>query len=249
MRTLKLSLFLWLTLLSPAFLAAPVGLDAYLALLAQTPAGKEPPIYPETCLCPDFRGEGVPPGLDILWLRNHEDGSWPKEKAFAFIWRDAANLRVCAVMEDCAVGNSAVGRHSDPHQKGDVMELFFQPAGKANYFELHVAPSLATLEMATASVEAFDAWKHGDSSKANFQFDSGMIPEAGTFILPSGLHGWWGRMTIPLAKLGIAPDGLAGAKWLVGRYNYDFAAWGKVPEVSATARKGLHAPDKWCCVE
>ncbi len=227
----------------------PAGLDSYLSLFGKAQNGQLPSTYPKTYRCTKFQEGGIPSNLDVIWLRNHNDGSQPREKAFAFIWRDADNLHVCAIMEDTEVKNTARGRHSNPHCKGDVMEFFFQPANRRNYFELHVAPSLATLEMATESVEAWKSWADGDHTKADYNFNSGMVPASGTFTLPANGGGWWGHMTIPLVKLGVTPETLSGSKCLVGRYNYNYKACGKEPEVSTTAQNGLHNPDEWHTIE
>ena len=223
--------------------ANPPG-KSYMELLEKAGDRKTPP--PEYQCYPYVKhiGDDIPDGLEVMRFRTNGTCEVPNEDSLAFLWHDGSFLHVCAVMQDSDVTNPAVGRHSTPHAKGDVMELFFQPADQPNYYELHVAPSLATLEMTTPSVEAF---RTGLGGKPDFLFDSGMTCEVGTFTLPSGLAGWWGHMKVPLDKLGTTAEKLAGAKFAVCRYNYN-SAWGREPEVSTTAtfrEGGFHQPSKW----
>jgi len=169
------------------------------------------------------------------------------EKAFVFLWHDDVSLHVCVVMEDNDVKNTAAAKNDAPHTKGDVTELFFQPADDA-YSELHLAPNLATLEFAFPRALAFV----DDTLGKAYFFDSGMQCQAGEFTLPSGTSGWWGYMKIPFKKIGSSADKLAKAKFAVCRLNYS-AAWGKKPEASTicTIRDGrhLHRPDRWLVFE
>jgi hypothetical protein len=196
--------------------------------------------------CAERTGEGIPEGLDILCLISNDKSRQSWERAFAFLWHDQRNLWLCAVMEDSDVYNNASGKHSDPHAKGDVVELFFQPSGDA-YRELHLAPNLATSELAWPNTGAFRKrpWPGGIRS---FDYDSGMKGKTGTFNLPSGVSGWWALMQIPLEKLGTSPDKLGSARFAVCRYNRN-TAWGKKkPELSSIANfdgGSFHRPDKW----
>ncbi len=218
--------------------------SCYLKLLDKKKAAS---VNPRAYYCAKRTGEGIPENLEVLWLNPYDKSKKFRERGFAFLWHDSEALWLCAVMEDSDVYNTASGRHSDPHSKGDVVELFFQPSGDA-YRELHLAPNLATTEFAWPSFDAFGKPVPGGGGLHTYDYDSGMQGQAGTFKLPSGVAGWWALMRIPFDKLGTSPDKLDSARFAVCRYNRN-AAWGKKkPELSSIADFGkgsFHQPDKW----
>lgn len=190
--------------------------------------------------CAFHAGSGVPEGLTLLPYHELWAGGLPKERAAAMLWRDDAALHVVALMEDSDVRTEAVGKNDQTWVKGDVMELFFQAAGKRNYIELHLAPNLATLELAFPSVDELGKGKFEDKF-----FDSGFKTASGPLPASSPAKGWWGKMDIPLERIG-GVAGLAGARFSVCRYNYN-QGWEK-PEISSCSRYpsgGFHQPQFW----
>jgi hypothetical protein len=184
----------------------------------------------------------IPENLEIIWFKEAVKCAHPKEKAFAFLWRDETHLHACAVMEDSDVKTSASGKNDKTWAKGDVMELFFRPPNAVNYFELHLAPNLATLELAIPSV---DTWQGMELEELFFESEF----ECKTGIIATGAEktGWWGHMKVPFKQLGVNPENLEGASFSVCRYNYN-SAWGKQPEYSSTAtlkKLNFHQPDLW----
>lgn len=218
--------------------------QSYLEMLDKAKDARTEPSSPAPYNCVERHGDNIPDGLAVVWLRLHGSGQPPRERALAFLWQDGRGLHVCAVMEDSDPLCFASGRHSYPIGKGDAMELFFQPDG-GKYYELHLAPNLATMEMASPDADTFSHPKPGE--KLDFNYDSGMRGKAGKFALPSGTSGWWGRMTIPWERLGTSPGKLGSARMMVCRYNHN-TAWGKEPEVSCSAAQWegtFHQPAKW----
>jgi len=191
-------------------------------------------------------GAFPPDDATPLWLGCAWDAArpWPREPALGLAWRDGADFAALALMADSDVGNSAVGRNDRPWEKGDVLELFLQPAGGRRYIEVHVTPALATLEYAIPDADALRAGRYDE---IDLGCDLGLHVEAGRFSL-DGLDGWWGMMRLPLARVGIAPDasGPAG-NFCLCRYNYN-RAWGANPECSSTApfpTLAFHQPACW----
>lgn len=194
------------------------------------------------CHCKKITGNEIPDGLDIIWLKGTVTCKEPQDRGFAFLWHDGKNIHACAILEDRDVKTDARGRNDRTWAKGDVMELFFMPPEKINYFELHLAPSLSTLELAIPSV---DTWR-GLELEEMF-FDSGVKCKSEKFETSSGIKGWWGHMKVPLARLGADSENLSGARVAVCRYNYN-TEWGQEPELSATTafkERNFHQPHLW----
>ena len=190
--------------------------------------------------CAFHPGDGVPDGLAPLPYHELYTGGVPKERAAAMLWRDDAALHVAALMEDSDVHSDAVGKNDRTWSKGDVMELFFQAAGHEDYVELHLAPNLATLELHFPSVAVL-----GKGALEDRFFDSGFKTATGLLPAASPVKGWWGRMDVPLERIGGAA-GLDGARFSVCRYNYN-QGWEK-PEISSCSRYpsgGFHQPQHW----
>lgn len=216
-------------------------MKSYIELLRQAsaPAASESPVYK----CAAVNAPGIPEGLKTMRLRGYQTAEPPREGAIAVIWLSGDMLNIFAVLEDSDPKSSASPKNDKTWAKGDAMEFFFQPAGRPEYFELHLAPTGATLELAFPSIEAFRAgiaW--GDSF-----FESGMTVKAENFEAAGGLKGWTGHICVPLKSLHADGGRLNGARAAVCRYNYN-TQWGEKPELSSTALfpvPGFHNPSAW----
>lgn len=163
----------------------------------------------------------------------------PAEEGAAFFWVEGDSLNTLGVMVDSDPFSEAKPKNDQTWEKGDALELFFQPIGHENYFELHIVPNQATLELSLPCV--------GKHKFEDLFFDSGMTAKAAEFA-KDGVKGWWGHISVPLKSLGVPPN----AKGVIGhaaicRYNYNHA-WGKDPELSSTAvfeSPGFHQPQAW----
>lgn len=181
---------------------------------------------------------------DFLWLRRYWDGnSAPVEKCVATLWTEGDSLNLFALMEDSDVFSDAIGKNDKTWSKGDVLELFFRPDGCRNYFELHLAPNLATLELSIPDIEGFRSGKYVFDKMF---FDSGMSCETGLFNR-NGTSGWWGQMKIPAGKIGLKIKNGTLGEFSVCRYNYTRKN-GNTVEHSASAalpKLNFHAPENW----
>ena len=181
---------------------------------------------------------------DFLWLRRYWDNnSDPVEKCIATAWIEGDSLNVFALMEDSDVFSDAVGKNDKTWSKGDVMELFFQPAGRRNYFELHLAPNFATLEL---SIPDIDSFRSGKCIFEKMFFDSGMSCESGLFN-QDGVSGWWGLMKIPAGRIDLKIKKGTLGKFCICRYNYTRKN-GTAVEHSASApltKFNFHLPENW----
>ena len=194
---------------------------------------------------PSFQCAGaVEEASDFLWLRRYWDNnSAPVEKCIATVWIEDDSLNVFAIMDDSDVFSDAAGKNDKTWSKGDVLELFFQPDGCRNYFELHLAPNLATLELSIPDIESF---RSGKCVFEKMFFDSGMSCESGLFN-QKGAHGWWGLMKIPAGKLGLQIKKGTLGKFSICRYNYNRKG-GNTVEHSASAalpKFNFHDPENW----
>ncbi len=216
----------------------------YLDILSNPPepVPAPPPFWP--CEFRSGDGFGIPEGLPPLWLWQ----SWLpaptrlRENAFALIWRSQSFLEVAAFMHDSDVHSSAVGKNDRTWEKGDVLELFFQPAGGKQYFEIHITPNLAKLELSIPDSERLRDFKFEDLANC----DLGTVGNSSS--LPPPMPGWLGHMKIPFSKIGIPENPRRElGRFSVCRYNYN-RPWGKEPECSSTSaltKFSFHRPGEW----
>ena len=169
-----------------------------------------------------------------------------REGAFAFVWRDSEALRFLSILEDSDPFNDAEPKQDVTWLKGDVMEVFFQPAGGKPYYEFHVAPNGATLELRVPSVESFRADPGGGFESRLFETDM----EAEALLFESApFKGWVGLISIPLKGKILGEASVKGSKFSVCRYNYNHK-WGETPEISSISKfekriPSFHNPDCW----
>ncbi len=178
----------------------------------------------------------------IYFFRNWDMRRLPSEGGAAFIFHDGCNLNVVAVMEDSDVFSDAGPSNDETWVKGDVLELFIQPGGAGRYYELHVAPNLATLQLAIPDIEGFRARK--------YQFEELFFDSESEFgadsITLGDFKGWWGLVCVPAKKIALDLSPESSAKFAVCRYNY----WRgrEKPECSSTAalsKLSFHTPEEW----
>ncbi|OGV35088.1 MAG: hypothetical protein A2020_15495 [Lentisphaerae bacterium GWF2_45_14] len=165
----------------------------------------------------------------------------PEERALGLFWKNAEYLHAAAIMEDSDVYNTASGKNMKTWATGDVMELFFQPDGVENYYELHLTPEKATLELNLPGEE-----KRLQVPFESMFYDSGFSYETGKFLLTSGFKGWWGHMKIPFSGIGLAGKSIKNSRFSVCRYNYSHN-W-EQPEKTSTSfypEGGFHQARFW----
>lgn len=216
-------------------------IEYYLDIFENTKCDRNNLPAPQNVSCP-FSAEDFPESLEPMWYRVINTQRSPREKAMAFMWHNSETLNVCSIMEDSDVRTGAAGKNDRTWAKGDVMELFIQAPNVRNYYELHVAPNMATLELAVPDMNII-----GKTELKELFFDSGFSSKLDTFSLKSGLKGWLGHMKIPLDKIGLASKKLGGSRFAVCRYNYN-QLWVEGPEISSTSyfpKGGFHQPDCW----
>ncbi len=187
---------------------------------------------------------GIPEKPQLLWFRRQWTKNYvPVQKSIATAWLDGDRLCVFALMEDSDVFTYAKGKNDQTWLKGDVMEFFFQPEGRRNYYELHVAPNLATLELSIPDAKKLVAQKY---EFKKLLYKSRMKCRTGRFK-GRGKKGWWGLMSIPAKSIGLKIKSGRLGKFAVCRYNYNKDG-GIILQESASApfpKFRFHDPDNW----
>ncbi len=186
----------------------------------------------------------------------HKDGSAPKEPGSVRLECDGRRLYFYADLIDSEVHNSAERNNVKTWLTGDVIELFFQPKGRDDYYEFHVTPNGKTLQLhmphytmafitppgakaeETPSVSAPGENTRKRPSFEDLVFESGFQASAELTV-----NGWRAKMMIPLDALDNAV--FWGGRTASARHNHH-RAWPK-PEVSvSTVFPGsVHQPDLW----
>jgi hypothetical protein len=192
--------------------------------------------------CPKINSWQEISSKPLFFFCNWKENTLPKEAGASFLFYDEYNLNLVSVMEDSDVFSDAVGRNDKTWAKGDVLELFIQADGEKKYYEIHVAPNLATLELSIPDLEGFSSGKYPFES---LFFDSEAEFGAGTICLPD-FKGWWGLMSISLDKIGLEARADASANFAVCRYNYSRQT--KELECSSSAPFtvfSFHRPFEW----
>jgi hypothetical protein len=168
-----------------------------------------------------------------------------REGAFAYVWREAGALNFLALMEDSNAFSEAGPKQDLTWMKGDVMELFLQPAGGSTYFEFHVAPNGATLELKIPSIQSFREDPSGGFESRFFESD---MESAHALFDGDPFKGWAGLLSVPFEGR-VLGGSVQGAKFSVCRYNYN-KSWGERPELSSTSKytrkhPSFHDPESW----
>jgi len=165
-----------------------------------------------------------------------------KEGGFVFAWRDREDFNVFSLMEDSDPYNDAEMKNDKTWTKGDVMELFLQMPGTNSYYEFHIAPGGATMEL---RIPDSDKLHKGEYKFEELICSSGMRADA-INIYEDRFKGWAASISVPLEH----PERpLTGARFCVCRYNYN-RSWGNCPELSSTTeftceRPSFHELNFW----
>lgn len=171
-------------------------------------------------------------------VMNRMNGEPAVESGVAVLKCEENRLVVTAVMTDSDIFNTAQKKNERTWTTGDALEFFFQPAGRKDYFELHVTPNQQTLELHIPSVEQLRIVPF----EKQF-FDSGFKATAEV------LDGQWkARMEIPFSALGI--DSPQGGRFTICRYNWN-KKWDE-PElttISLFANGTFHSPEEWFTIK
>lgn len=163
-----------------------------------------------------------------------KDGAKTREPGKAQLTFDGESLILIAELIDSHIANSADQHNVKTWTTGDVLEFFFQPAGRTDYYEFHVTPNGKTLQLHIPSVDQLRVVPFEEQIfESNFQSEAKI--ESGR---------WTAKMVIPLAALG---EGAAfdKGKFAVCRYNYN-PSWPE-PELSSSTPlpKSFHSPAEW----
>lgn len=215
-------------------------IEYYIEKLAKRKKEDSPDPAPQTYMLTES-SDVLPEELGSIDFRILNTNDAPRERALAFLWRSGDILKVCAMMEDSDVFNTATEKNEKTWTTGDVMEFFVQPSNAENYYELHLTPNNATLELDLPGVQ-----KRMNVKFEDMFFESGFSYEAGIFAHESGMTGWHGIMSIPFKSIGLSNENLKGSTFSVCRYNY----WRNEdkPEQTSTSyypEGGFHQPQYW----
>ena len=187
---------------------------------------------------PSIKANYLP--LKQNWIKND-----PEERGIVTMWYDSKYLHIYSIFEDSDVFSKAKGKNQHTWMLGDVVELFFRPNNSDEYYEIHLAPSLATLEYTIPSIKVFR--KGGinalDLTKKSFNLEN----EIQLFDTDE-INGWIAHIKIPLESLNIKiKNNDVIANFAVCRYNYNHQ-WGDKPELSSTCalqKLNFHSPEDW----
>ena len=168
-----------------------------------------------------------------LTLQQRE-GKPTVESGKATLSFDGKNIVLIADLTDSDIGNSATHNNERTWTTGDVIEFFFQPAGRKDYYEFHVTPNNITLQLHIPSVEELRKTPFEDKFFES-HFKTKVKVENGR---------WTARMEIPAASLGGNVQ-MTGCRFAVCRYNYN-KKWSEPELTSSTPLPtSFHSPDEW----
>ncbi len=156
--------------------------------------------------------------------RDHNLGAWVRTG-----WEDG-HLWVYAVMDDACIYNPVTSFNEPSFQLGDVFEMFIRPDGQDVYYELHVNPNNARMQLRIPSADVFYTHREepgipSDWFVYEWQFESRVEVDA-------NLGQWRVLARIPRSK--VEESGPVDA-WHVSFSRYDYAAPGAVPVLTSTS--------------
>ncbi|HPN84671.1 MAG TPA: hypothetical protein PK821_04965 [Victivallales bacterium] len=211
-------------------------------LISSFRSGKADSAIPQSYDCKKFlnwQEINCPP---LYFYKNWDAKKLPTENGASFLFHDGENITMMSVMEDSDVYSDAQPINDRTWEKGDILEFFIRPPEQERYYELHVAPNLASLQISIPKCEDLLAKKY---KLADLFFD--MDAELGAGIISTeNFKGWWGLISVPAKNINIDLNKTHSATFTVCRYNY----WRKVetPECSSSApltQNRFHSPHQW----
>ena len=191
-------------------------------------------VYPE--------GE-FPLQLPVMTLLiQEEEQHIPKECGVVAVWSSETSLHVLTLFEDSDIYSDAKEHGDLTWTLGDVAEVFFQPAGRDEYYELHATPNNINLELKFKSIEFF---RKGEYKLDDMKFKSHMKSDVKEFSRDE-IVGWSVHFEIPLSSFNMTLDQLDGSRISICRYNCSRGTDEK--ELSTTApiyHESFHNPAGW----
>jgi len=178
------------------------------------------------------------PGTILPFASYKNPDAEPAERGRAVLNVEDNAFHVSAVLEDSDIFNTAKQNNEKTWTTGDVLEFFIQPAGRKDYYELHVTPEQITLQLHIPVTER--------SRKIEFEdciCDIGIIGKVRKDV-PA--NRWTAEMIVPFSGIGVTGTELDGSRFAICRYNYN-KKW-EEPEISSTRffPKGtFHCPPEW----
>lgn len=186
----------------------------------------------------------IPDVAHPLWLVDLYTQAIPAEPGAAFLWMDDHFFHAFCVMMDSCPHSEAAPRDDKTWERGDTVELFFMPnSSETHYYEFHVTPNQAILELSIPDAEKL---RRGDYPFEDLLFEAKTESISGAFANAAG-SGWYGHIKVPrtLFEDSLSPD--APPKVAVCRYNYSRDP-SKDPALSASCVFPLprfHLPACW----
>ncbi len=211
-------------------------------LILSLRSGRADALIPPSYLCKKCDNWQKIDSAPLYFFRNWDEERLPNEGGASFLFHDGTNLNLVSIMDDSDVFSDAGPSNDKTWIKGDVLELFIMPANGKRYYEIHLAPNLATLQLSIPSIDEFRA---GKLKFEELFFDSEAEFGAGK-ISCDNFNGWGGLISIPSAKIGLDITPASTAKFAVGRYNYSRGK--EKPECSFSApltKFQFHVPEEW----
>lgn len=155
-------------------------------------------------------------------------------------WQDGS-LFVFAELTDIDVFTRARQHNERFWELGDTFEMFLQPPGGSDYFELHVAPNNLRLQLRFArppTPEDADPFVTALIHRNTFDSRTWVSPEPGL---------WCVFAEIPATAL-IGPTPLAGSTWRFSFSRYDYTRGREEPVISSSSphsQPAFHRPHEW----
>jgi hypothetical protein len=183
--------------------------------------------------------------LQQAWLAAPEPDFRPGEVRLG--WRNDA-LLVYAVLKDCDIYNDEREFNQPSFLRGDVFEIFLQPAGQEAYYEFHFSPHNQKLQLRWPSVSAVDAFReHPGENLAGLEPFKFRRPEIQSrTCIECGR--WQVLAEIPFAMISESVSLGGDTRWKFSFSRYDHTRTRSNPVLSSTSPHpecNFHRLEEW----
>lgn len=181
------------------------------------------------------------------WRAHPEDGFRP---ACARLGWSADGLLVLAELGDDDVFNPVTAFNEPAYERGDVFEMFLQPAGGTTYYEVHVNPNNAHFQLRIPSPEILRARRGDPQALRDWRLDA---PEVISRVRVDADQKQWRVLAlVPWAIFGRTGHPAAGERWRFSFSRYDYTRGAAGPVLSSTSphtRIDYHRIEEWGVLE
>ena len=172
---------------------------------------------------------------EVCSFQQFRTGGKPKHPAAALIRAEDSGVRLFALLQSDNPKNRADADNQKTWQTGDVLELFLQETGCADYYEFHSTPEGIRLQLHLPDCITFRNFPHEQKiCDAGLQVYNRIDPVQ---------KFWYCEMFVPYSGFLTGKD--SSFRFGLGRYDYEDDPENPAISCCPLVKDSLHSPKDW----